>query len=144
MELDHRWRRHDGVYRWFRVRVHPRFDENGEIVRWYGLLTDIEDQRQAEEALRQSEQHLRLLVETLPAVVWRATAGGAIDYANQRLGQFIGRAQALRHRRRVDFRASSERVVKQLKNGDSLATQGLSYDTTFRLAMRTANTAGFR
>jgi PAS domain S-box-containing protein len=96
MDINHRWRRFDGVYRLFHVRVDPLFDERGQIVRWYGLLTDIEDQRKAEEDLRRSERQLRLLVETLPAAVWRATSDGAIDYVNQHLEHYSGKTlQAL-------------------------------------------------
>src|SRR5882672_3197998 len=78
LELDHRLKRFDGVYRWVRVRVDPLLDDRGRIVRWYGLLTDIDDQRRAEEALRDSEQHLRLLVETIPALVSRSTPEGRL------------------------------------------------------------------
>src|SRR5207302_6824788 len=68
MDLDHRARRFDGVYRWVHVRAEPLLDDRGRIVRWYCVFTDIDDRRQAEEALRHSEQHLRLLVETIPAL----------------------------------------------------------------------------
>ena len=90
LELDHRLKRFDGVYRWVRVRVDPLLDDRGRIVRWYGLLTDIDDQRRAEEALRDSEQHLRLLVETIPALVSRTTAEGTLDYVNRRIVDYTG------------------------------------------------------
>jgi PAS domain S-box-containing protein len=41
----------DGEYRWFLVRGVPLRDQDGNIVRWYGTLTDIEDRRRAGEAL---------------------------------------------------------------------------------------------
>ena len=90
LELDHRLKRFDGVYRWVHVRVDPLLDDRGRIVRWYGLLTDIDDQRRAEEALRDSEQHLRLLVETIPALVSRTTAEGTPDYVNRRIVDYTG------------------------------------------------------
>ena len=92
LELDHRLKRFDGIYRWVHVRVDPLLDDRGRIVRWYGLLTDIDDQRRAEEALRDSEQHLRLLVETIPALVSRTTAEGAPDYVNRRIVDYTGQA----------------------------------------------------
>ena len=101
LERDHRLRRFDGVYRWVHVRVDPLLDERGGIVRWYGLHTDIDDQRSAEEAHRQSEHHLRLLVETIPALVSRTTAEGAPDYVNRRVvdytGQGVGTVRLARH-----------------------------------------------
>ena len=42
-------RRFDGEYRWFLFRTVPLHDETGNIVRWYGTNTDIEDRKQAEE-----------------------------------------------------------------------------------------------
>jgi len=54
-----RLRRADGKYRWFLVRTVPLRDEDGIIVKWYGTSTDIEDHKQAEEALRESETRFR-------------------------------------------------------------------------------------
>ncbi len=133
MEINHRWRRFDGVYRWFRVRVHPRVNEKGEIVRWYGLLTDIDDQMQAEEALRNSEQHLRLLVETLPAVVWRATKDGSIDYANGRLGEYLGSPRNFVKGDEWIAELHPEDVDVTLERWKQSCRAGSSYDTMFRL-----------
>src|SRR5579862_7703278 len=54
----HRIRRADGVYRWFSVRVLPGRDSNGQITRWYSLLTDTDERKQAEERLRRNETRL--------------------------------------------------------------------------------------
>ena len=53
-----RLRRHDGEFRWFLFRANPLRDESGAIVKWYGVNTDIEDRKQAEDALRRSESFL--------------------------------------------------------------------------------------
>ena len=50
-----RYRRADGVYRWFQGRSLPFRGADGEVAGWYFLLTDIEDRKRAEEALRASE-----------------------------------------------------------------------------------------
>jgi PAS domain S-box-containing protein len=39
----------NGEYRWFLTRGVPLRDEHGKILRWYGILTDIEDRKRAEE-----------------------------------------------------------------------------------------------
>ena len=57
-EAEARLRRHDGEYRWFLFRANPLRDESGSIVKWYGVNTDIEDRKRAEEALRASERDL--------------------------------------------------------------------------------------
>jgi PAS domain S-box-containing protein len=53
-----RTRRFDGVYRWFNMRGLPLRDREGHIVRWYFLLTEVDDRRRAEEALRQAQGDL--------------------------------------------------------------------------------------
>lgn len=57
-EMEARLRRRDGVFRWFLIRVQPLHDARGQIVRWYGTSTDIDDRKQAEERLRRSEAFL--------------------------------------------------------------------------------------
>jgi PAS domain S-box-containing protein len=53
-EAEARLRRYDGEYRWFLFRVNPLRDEQGNIVKWYGVNTDIEDRRRAEVELRRA------------------------------------------------------------------------------------------
>ena len=60
-EYEMRLRRADGEYRWFLVRTVPLRDRQGNIVKWYGTSTDIEDRKRAEMALQKNEQ---LLSET--------------------------------------------------------------------------------
>jgi PAS domain S-box-containing protein len=52
-EIEARVRRFDGEYRWFDIRGVPVRDASGQIVRWYVLLTDIEDRTQAVARLQQ-------------------------------------------------------------------------------------------
>jgi PAS domain S-box-containing protein len=51
LENEARFRRSDGQYRWHLDRGLPLRDEDGNIVKWYGVVTDIEDRKRAEEAL---------------------------------------------------------------------------------------------
>ena len=48
----------DGEYRWFLIRSLPLRDERGTIVKWYGTMTDIEDRKRADEALRKANADL--------------------------------------------------------------------------------------
>ncbi len=57
-ESEGRIRSADGQYRWFLNRAAPLRDEQGNIVKWYGSNTDIEDRKRAENALRRSEANL--------------------------------------------------------------------------------------
>jgi PAS domain S-box-containing protein len=57
-DFEARLRRFDGVYRWFQVRGLPVRDANGRILRWCTLLTDIDERKRAEDALKRSEAFL--------------------------------------------------------------------------------------
>jgi PAS domain S-box-containing protein len=61
--MEFRIRRGDGVYRWFRTLAVPLRDEAGRVVKWLGSNTDIDDLKQTEKALRESEERLRLATE---------------------------------------------------------------------------------
>lgn len=53
-----RLRQANGEYRWMLARAAPLRDDSGRILRWYGLANDIEDRRQAEEALLRTQAEL--------------------------------------------------------------------------------------
>ena len=57
-ENEARHRSAGGEYRWFLVRALPFRDRHGRTVKWYGSLTDIEERKRAEDALRRSGRHL--------------------------------------------------------------------------------------
>jgi PAS domain S-box-containing protein len=75
--LEARLRRFDGEYRWFLFEAEPLRDEVGNIVKWYGSATDIEDRRQTEEELRRSEAKLAEAqrVSRTGSFVWNVTTG---------------------------------------------------------------------
>jgi len=83
VEVVQRLRRFDGVYRWVHVRVDPLRDERGRIVRWYGLHTDIDDQRRAEERVRQSERELRQILDLTPQHITEFGPDGRRLYNNR-------------------------------------------------------------
>ena len=53
-----RCRRFDGAYRWIHTNIQPLRERDGKVVRWYALLTDVDDRRQMEDSLRQTEARL--------------------------------------------------------------------------------------
>ena len=81
-ESEARYRRSDGAYRWFLARGVPLRDAQGNIQRWYGILVDIEDRKRAEAAVRENEQLLKLVLETLPISVVVVDHAGDIVLAN--------------------------------------------------------------
>jgi PAS domain S-box-containing protein len=63
-EKEARLRRADGAYRWFLLRAVPLRDERGNVVKWYGTTTDIEDRKRAEEALLEAQDKLAQITRT--------------------------------------------------------------------------------
>lgn len=88
--VESRARRHDGVYHWFRDVAFPTRDETGRITGWYGTSMDIDDQKKAEEALRQSEHELRLLVDAVPVHIWLLNPEGEPSYYSRRYVEWLG------------------------------------------------------
>jgi formate hydrogenlyase transcriptional activator len=60
---ENRLRRADGVYRWFHASTIPRRDDEGRILRWYSLLTDIEELRRLKDRLHEENIALREQIE---------------------------------------------------------------------------------
>ena len=89
-EIVQRFRRSDGIYRWFANRGFPVPDAHGRIVRWCVLLTDIDERKRAEEALAASEGNLKLTIDTIPALAWSARPDGSAEFFNQHYLDFIG------------------------------------------------------
>ena len=89
-EIEARLRRHDGAYRWFLIRVEPLQDESGEIVKWYGTNTDIEDRKQTEAKLREDERELRRITDAIPQTIVIQDPDGTPVYANQAVLDYTG------------------------------------------------------
>jgi len=60
-EIEARLRRYDGDYRWFLFRVEPVRDNHGDIFKWYGANTDIEDRKRAEALLAAEKRTLEMI-----------------------------------------------------------------------------------
>jgi PAS domain S-box-containing protein len=83
-EAEARMRRFDGEYRWFMIRAEPVRDEHGNVVKWYGTCTDIEE-------LKRAEKELRDLVDYVPQLIVIREPDGRSIYANRATLDYLGR-----------------------------------------------------
>jgi len=89
-EIEARLRRHDGVFRWFLIRVEPLRDPTGKVIRWYGTSTDIQELKQTEEKLRDDERELRRITDAIPQAIVVLGPAGEPLYANQATLDYTG------------------------------------------------------
>ncbi|MBB6165533.1 PAS domain S-box-containing protein [Rhizobium wenxiniae] len=82
--LKYRLRGKDGIYRWVAGRAEALRGDDGEIIQWYGLSQDIEDQVRSDKALHQSKQQLEQMLEAVPFNVLSFSPSGQMTYASQR------------------------------------------------------------
>ncbi|MGB8916013.1 MAG: diguanylate cyclase [Candidatus Sulfotelmatobacter sp.] len=100
--VEYRMRAKDGTYRWFLARGNPIRDATGEIVKWFGTCTDIEDQKQNQQILE--EQILERTME--------------LADTNARLQEEIVEKDRARHQ----FDQQNENMMKELEKRSQRAT----------------------
>ena len=85
---DYRLRRSDGMYRWFHGHAVPVRAQDGSIVRWCNLVTDIEERKQAEDLRRSSERHA--ILDNIPGLVAIHKASGEPELFNRAAREYHG------------------------------------------------------
>jgi len=143
VEVVQRLRRFDGVYRWVHVRVDPLRDAGGRIVRWYGLHTDIDDQRRAEERVRQSERELRQILDLTPQHVTEFGPDGSRLYNNRAALDYHG--LTLEEWQSAEFQTllhpeDAERVMREQPVNFQ---RGSAFETEMRLRKRDGQSRWF-
>ena len=69
-EKEHRVKMKDGSYCWHLSRAFPQKDQHGNIVRWMGTATDIDEQKQVEQKIKEAEERWRTALESTEMGTW--------------------------------------------------------------------------
>ncbi len=89
-----RMRRRDGAYRWSECRMVPSRDASGQVTKWFGASTDIQESRELREAARAEAERFRLLVATAPGAIfqWQLRSDGslAMPFASPAVREICG------------------------------------------------------
>jgi PAS domain S-box-containing protein len=96
-EMEYPIRGADGKYRWFLTRVNPVHDRHGQVLRWFGTNTDVDQVKRAEQALREESHMLELLNSTGSVLastrelrpLLQAATDAATGIAGARQGAFL-------------------------------------------------------
>src|SRR5262249_55287383 len=90
IEVEYRLKRADGLYRWFLARGKPVRDPAGRAAKGFGMLTDVEDQKQGERTLERQNSLVRLLHQVTVAAYEAATVEQALQAGLDQVCAYTG------------------------------------------------------
>ncbi len=89
-EIEVRYRRHDGAYRWYVARAEPLRDPGGVITTWFGTSTDIHDRKLVEERLQELNETLESRVAERTSELLTAEEALRQSQKMEAVGQLTG------------------------------------------------------
>jgi PAS domain S-box-containing protein len=133
-ESELRFRRSDGQYRWHLDRGVPLRDEDRNIVKWYGVVTDIEDRIRGEGKIQEQEAELRQMLDLTPQYLGVLGADGSPFYANRASLDYLGMSlDEWRQRRGVGDEVHPDDVERLIAESKRASSTGSAYELEVRL-----------
>ncbi|NWG04699.1 MAG: PAS domain S-box protein, partial [Syntrophaceae bacterium] len=90
LDVEYRLITRDNMTKWIRDKATPAMNEKGEIVRIDGFMEDITEQKQMEEALRESVERFKQVAETTGEWIWEVNPNGLYTYSSPAVGKILG------------------------------------------------------
>ena len=129
-----------GGLRYMRVRAAPHRDDSGAVVCWYGTIEDVHEQREAGEALRESEEMHRLTLELMRQIIWTTEADGSGITLSARYRELTGMSRDDESALSIHPDDREEMVAGWL----AAVAAGEPYSTECRLRMADGSYRAFR
>lgn len=133
VEMEIRYRRADGVYRWHIARALPIMNTRNELLMWFGTCTDIDDQKNETQILKESEVQFRTLADAIPQIVWTAEPDGSIDFFNRRWFEYTGLSNEQSLKGVWSLLIHPEDRQKYMDEWKKALAEGSTYEIEFRL-----------
>jgi formate hydrogenlyase transcriptional activator len=132
-DVEYRLRRSDGMYRWFHARGRPLRDAEGAIARWYVLLTDIDERKQAEQRLKEQEAELRQILDLSHQLVGVLGPARERLYVNQTALDYLGVSLDEWRQRGPGVSIHPEDVDRLYAHADRASSTGAAYEVEARV-----------
>ncbi|AGN79068.1 MULTISPECIES: PAS domain-containing sensor histidine kinase [Pseudomonas] len=121
---EYRVRQHDGSYRWIEANGRAELDEEGQAVRFPGILMDVESRRSAEAERDRMSALLRTFTAAVPGVVYAKDREGRLIVANDGVTQLVGKPPEL-YLGKTDLEFLEDKAqARQIMETDRLVMHG--------------------
>ncbi|PZR13755.1 MAG: hypothetical protein DI532_11355 [Azospirillum brasilense] len=133
-----RFRMNDGAYRWVRAYVVPQKDAEGNVLRWFGQVEDIDARKRREIASEEAVRRLHAITESSVNLIWAAPPDGGVIEFGPRVGRLFapfGTGLCRAGWREV---AHPEHGAIAEERWRASLRDGTPYDIDFRLGLRGA------
>lgn len=125
--------RPDGVVRWLASQGEIFFDQSHKPVRMIGVNFDITERKEAEEALRESEERFRIITTTAQEGIWSLDRDGKILFVNPRMAELLGtHSEEMIGKPANEFCFPEDRAAMQEKIAANLAGERIEFEFRFR------------
>jgi PAS domain S-box-containing protein len=143
--IEYRLRHRSGAYRWVLGRAQPVRDEGGEIVRWYGTCTDIQDIKEAETELRRTSALLHLIGDSTPDMIYAKDRDSRVLYANRAAYEIIGKpAEQVIGHCDLDWADDSAQARSIIENDRAVMASGETRDVDEAFTSPSGETRHYR